>query len=55
VKTYIGRQPKLAAWAEDNFPEGFTVFALPEARRKSTTFRKSHQPLLQKKIQRPLF
>ena len=34
VKTYSESQPKLAAWAEDNLPEGFTVFALPEARRK---------------------
>jgi len=34
VKTYGESQPKLAAWAEENLPEGFTVFALPEARRK---------------------
>jgi len=34
VKTYSESQPKLAAWAEENLPEGFTVFALPEAHRK---------------------
>lgn len=34
VKTYSESQPKLAAWAEENLPEGFTAFALPEARRK---------------------
>lgn len=34
VKTYGESQPKLAAWAEENLPEGFTVFALPEAHRK---------------------
>ena len=27
-------QPKLAAWAEENLPEGFAVFAFPEAHRK---------------------
>jgi len=31
VKTYGESQPKLAAWAEENLPEGFAVFALPEA------------------------
>jgi len=34
VKTYSESQPKLATWAEENLPEGFTVFALPEAHRK---------------------
>jgi transposase-like protein len=34
VKIYGESQPKLAAWAEENLPEGFTVFALPEASRK---------------------
>ncbi len=34
VKTYSESQPKLAAWAEENLPEGFTVFTLPEAHRK---------------------
>jgi len=34
VKTYGESQPKLAAWAEENLPEGFTVFALPEDHRK---------------------
>ena len=34
VKTYSETQPKLAAWAEENLPEGFAVFTLPEARRK---------------------
>ena len=31
VKTYATTQPKLAAWAEENLPEGFTVFAMPES------------------------
>jgi len=34
IKTYEETQPKLAAWAEENLPEGFAVFALPEAHRK---------------------
>ena len=34
VKTYSASQPKLAAWAEENLPEGLTVFAFPEAHRK---------------------
>lgn len=34
VRSYRKDQPKLAAWAEENIPEGFTVFALPEAHRK---------------------
>ncbi len=34
VKTYRESQPKHAAWAEDNLPEGFNVFAFPEAQRK---------------------
>jgi len=34
VKTYSETQPKLAAWAEENLPDGFTVFAFPEAHRR---------------------
>jgi len=34
VKSYSESQPKLAAWAEENLPEGFAVFAFPEAHRK---------------------
>jgi len=34
VKAYGESQPRLAAWAEENLPEGFTVFALSEAHRK---------------------
>jgi len=34
VKTYSESQPRLAAWAEENLPEGFAVFAFPEAHRK---------------------
>lgn len=34
VSTYRKDQPKLAAWAEENIPEGFTVFAMPDAHRK---------------------
>ena len=34
VKTYGESQPRLAAWAEENLPEGFAVFAFPEAHRK---------------------
>jgi hypothetical protein len=33
-KTYSESQPKLVAWAEENLPEGFVVFAFPEAHRK---------------------
>ena len=28
------KQPKLVAWAEENIPEGFAVFDLPEAYRR---------------------
>lgn len=34
VKAYGDTQPRLTAWAEENLPEGFVVFALPEAHRK---------------------
>ena len=34
VNTYRKDQPRLAAWAEENIPEGLAVFALPEAHRK---------------------
>lgn len=34
VARYAKEQPKLAAWAEENIPEGLTVFSLPEAMRK---------------------
>lgn len=34
IETYRESQPKLAAWAETNLPEGFAVFALPQLHRK---------------------
>jgi transposase-like protein len=34
IETYRESQPKLAAWAEENLPEGLAVFALPEKHRK---------------------
>ena len=34
VKAYSETQSKLAAWAEVNLPEGFTVFNIPDAHRK---------------------
>jgi len=34
LETWREKQPKLVAWAEDNLPEGFTVFDLPEAHRR---------------------
>ena len=34
VKTYSESQPKLAAWAEENLPEGLAVFAFSEAHRR---------------------
>jgi len=34
LATYRESQPKLAAWAEENLPEGFTIFALPKEHRK---------------------
>jgi putative transposase len=34
VKIYSESQPRLAAWAEENLPEGFAIFAFPEAHRK---------------------
>lgn len=34
VKTYEESAPKLAAWAEENLPEGLAVLALPEPLRK---------------------
>ena len=34
MKTYGESQPRLAVWAEENLPEGFAVFAFPEAHRR---------------------
>jgi transposase-like protein len=34
VKTYEKSAPKLASWAEQNIPEGLSVFSFPEADRK---------------------
>lgn len=34
VKTYAKSAPRLAAWAEQNIPEGLAVFSFPEASRK---------------------
>jgi putative transposase len=34
VEKYAGTQPRLAAWMEDNIPEGFAVFRLPEPMRR---------------------
>jgi transposase-like protein len=34
VEKYVASAPKLAAWMEENLPEGFSVFALPEAHRR---------------------
>ena len=34
VEAYAKSQPQLAQWAEQNIPEGFTVFDLPETHRK---------------------
>ena len=34
VSKWEKTQPKLTNWAEENLPEGFTVFELPEAHRK---------------------
>lgn len=35
VAKYAKEQPKLSAWAEENIPEGLTVFSLPEPMRKT--------------------
>jgi transposase-like protein len=34
VSYYSKTAPKLAAWMEENIPQGFTVFALPDAHRR---------------------
>ena len=34
VTTYASSAPKLAAWLEENLPQGFTVFALPAAHQR---------------------
>lgn len=34
VKKWQDEQPKIAAWAEENLPEGFSIFAFPEAHRR---------------------
>lgn len=34
VAKWESSQPKLATWAEENIPEGFTVFDIPEAHRQ---------------------
>ncbi|PIP97116.1 MAG: hypothetical protein COW75_08230, partial [Rhodobacterales bacterium CG18_big_fil_WC_8_21_14_2_50_71_9] len=37
VATYRDTAPKLAAWLDENVPEGLAVFALPEHRRRVRT------------------
>ena len=34
MKKYSSKAPRLASWMEDNIPEGFTVFMLPDALRR---------------------
>lgn len=34
IKKYEEKAPKLATWAEENLPEGFTVFSLPSSHRR---------------------
>ena len=34
IKKYSAKAPRLAAWMEENIPEGFTVFMLPPHQRK---------------------
>ena len=34
VKKYRSKAPRLAAWLEENIPDGFTVFMLPDAMRR---------------------
>lgn len=34
VKKYEKKAPKLASWAEDNLPQGFSVFSLPPSHRR---------------------
>jgi len=34
IEKYAKTQPRLAAWMEDNIPEGFAVFSLPEPMRR---------------------
>jgi len=34
IKAWQKRAPRLAAWMDDNLPEGFTVFELPPAHRR---------------------
>jgi transposase-like protein len=34
VKKYEKKAPKLATWAEENLPQGFTVFSLPPSHRR---------------------
>ncbi len=34
IKDYTDTAPRLAAWAEENIPEGFTVFKFPEEHRR---------------------
>jgi transposase-like protein len=34
AKKYEKKAPKLASWAEDNLPQGFTVFSLPPSHRR---------------------
>jgi putative transposase len=50
LKTYSKSQPKLAAWAEENLPDGFTVFAFPEAHRRR--LRGGSEPVLLVKASR---
>jgi len=52
VETYRDKAPKLAAWCEDNIPEGLAVFTLPEWHRRRLRTSNPMERAIQQEIKR---
>ena len=52
VETYRDKAPKLAAWVEDNIPEGLAVFTLPEWHRRRLRTSNPMERAIQQEIKR---
>jgi transposase-like protein len=52
VETYRDKAPKLAAWVEDNIPEGLAVFTLPEWHRRRLRTSNPIERAIQQEIKR---
>jgi transposase-like protein len=52
VESYREHAPRLAAWLEDNVPQGLSVFALPEHRRRRMRTSNSMERAVQQEVKR---